>query len=133
MLVRHEGLRLKPYTDSVGKLTIGVGRNLDDVGISRDEAMALLDADIDKALAALMGFSWFSYMDETRQAALADMVFNVGLSRFLCFSRMIAAIEREDWAGAARELLDSAYAKQVGARAVELADQLHTGVWSDVA
>lgn len=45
-LERHEGLRLKPYKDTVGKLTIGIGRNLDDKGISRKEAFALLDNDI---------------------------------------------------------------------------------------
>lgn len=131
MLVRHEGLRLKPYADSVGKLTIGVGRNLTDVGLSKEECDYLLDNDIDRAIASLMGFSWFSYMDEVRQAALTDLMFNVGLGKFLGFKKLIAAIEREAWADAARELLDSAYAKQVGSRAVELADMLHTGIWSD--
>ena len=47
-LERHEGLRLKPYRDTVGKLTVGYGRNLEDVGISRDEADFMLDNDIDQ-------------------------------------------------------------------------------------
>lgn len=46
MLIRHEGLKLKPYRDTVGKLTIGAGRNLNDLGISEREAMFLLDNDI---------------------------------------------------------------------------------------
>ena len=37
-LIRDEGTRLKPYTDTTGHLTIGFGRNLSQVGISLAEA-----------------------------------------------------------------------------------------------
>lgn len=46
MLIRHDGLRLKPYRDTRNKLTIGVGRNLDDVGITREEALMLPNNEI---------------------------------------------------------------------------------------
>ena len=46
MLIRHEGLKLKPYLCTAGKLTIGVGRNIQDRGITYQEAMMLLENDI---------------------------------------------------------------------------------------
>ena len=67
-LIKHEGLRLKPYRDSVGILSIGVGRNLDDVGISEDEAMVLLGNDIIGVFDDLdRECQWWRQMSETRQ------------------------------------------------------------------
>src|SRR5690348_5514883 len=78
-LLRDEGLLLKPYKDSVGKLTIGIGRNLDDVGISREEALTLLQNDIDRAGAWLRtNLPWTLSLDEIRRAALTNMAFNLG-------------------------------------------------------
>lgn len=128
MLVRHEGLRLKPYLDSVGKLTIGVGRNLDDVGISEDEALHMLRNDLATAQAAVskaLPFLWT--LSEARSDALIDMALNLGEPRFRGFKKMIAAIERRDFEAAAREMLDSKWARQVGARSQELAEMVRTG------
>ena len=127
-LIRHEGLRLKPYRDTVGKLTIGVGRNLDDVGISRAEAEVLLDNDVAARVDALGRFPWYAALDEVRQAAILDMSF-MGIARVLQFRKMIAALEADDWPSAAAELLDSKYARQVGARAEHLAQQIRSGEW----
>lgn len=126
MLVRHEGLRLKPYRDTVGKLTIGVGRNLDDCGISNEEAAVLLDNDITRVWQELTKkLPFFGALSADRQNALVDMAFNLGLAALLppgkAFYKMLAAMEHADFEGAAREMLSSAWARQVGDRAGELA------------
>lgn len=127
-LIRHEGLRLKPYRDSVGKLTIGVGRNLDDSGISEAEALHLLDNDIAAVKATGMRHDWFRKLDPVRKDAILNMAFNMGWPRLLGFRQMIAALERMDYEEAAREALASKWADQVGNRAREVSEQLRTGV-----
>lgn len=128
ILVRHEGLRLKPYKDTVGKLTIGVGRNLDDVGISEDEAMYMLDNDVDRVLVECRReWPWFDGLNETRRIVLASMVFNMGLPRVRGFKKALAAMEAGDWKAAADEMLDSRWAVQVGRRATELAQMMCRG------
>ncbi len=129
-LIRDEALRLKPYKDSVGKLTIGVGRNLDDVGISREEAIQLLANDIERALAWLRThLPWTLELDEIRQAALANMVFNMGGQKLEGFVQFLAKLKAQDFEGAAKEMLNSLWAKQVGDRAERLAEQIRTGQW----
>lgn len=121
-LLKHEGLRLHPYTDTVGKLTIGVGRNLIDRGISEDEAMAMLDSDITAVWQEVnMAIGCFGSLDENRQHVLLNMAFNLGVPRLLKFKKFLAACEAHKWDVAADEMLDSAWAKQVGKRAQELA------------
>lgn len=122
MLVKHEGIKLKVYADSEGVLTIGCGRNLEDVGVTRDEAMLMLDNDIKRVLYDCWHeFVWFADLTEDRQNVVASMVFNLGLEGFKKFKRMIAAIEKEDWTEAACQMIDSTWAAQVKTRAVELA------------
>lgn len=123
-LAKHEGLRLKPYMDSVGKLTIGYGRNLEDNGISKHEALTLLRNDIATAQQELSHYRWWRQLDQGRQDVITNMAFNMGLPRLLTFKRMIAAIEQGNYTKAADEMLDSKWAVQVGNRAVELAMQM---------
>ena len=128
LLIKHEGLRLKPYRDTVGKLTIGVGRNLDDMGITRGEALYLLGNDINRVRLELIKIiKWFLTLNAVRQNVLIDMVFNLGITRFKRFKKLIAAIEVQDWDRAAKEMLDSKWAKQVGRRATELARMMRDG------
>jgi lysozyme len=127
-LVEHEGLRLRPYADSTGKLTIGIGRNLIDRGISRLEAFQLLDHDIDDAESDLQVFAWFSALDPVRQRALLDLRFNLGPGKFRAFKKMLAAFEARDYEAAAAQLVDSAWASQVQpARRDRLVRQIRTG------
>ena len=127
-LLRHEGLKLKPYRDTLGKLTIGCGRNLTDRGITINEAMTLLEHDIDQALSEATGhFAWFADLDEVRQRVIVDMIFNLGVGRFSEFQETIRAIQRHDWQTAALELLKSDWATQVGSRATRLATMMQTG------
>ena len=128
MLLRHEDLRLKPYRDSVGKLTIGIGHNLDDNGISKAAAYFIFREDISAAInGVLRALPWISLLDEIRRAVLYNMAFNLGVSGLLGFKRMLAALDRKDYEEAAREMLDSKWAVQVGSRADELANMLRTG------
>lgn len=128
-LRRHEGIRYKPYKDTVGKLTIGVGRNLDDKGISEQEAEYLLGNDIEDACVEATTIPGFSSLTPIRQCVLVNMTFNMGIYRVKKFKRMIAAIALGDWNEAAEEMLNSRWADQVGRRATELAAQMRTGKW----
>ena len=128
-LVRHEGLRLKPYRCTAGKLTIGVGRNLDDCGISQKEAYALLDNDIRKCEQQLLDEIPVIYnaLDEARQSVLLNMCFNLGLKGLLGFNNTLAFIAAGDWERAANGMLASKWAKQVGFRAIELSEMMRKG------
>ncbi|ADE40512.1 glycoside hydrolase family protein [Candidatus Puniceispirillum marinum] len=127
MLERHEGRRAHPYRDQVGKLTIGVGRNLDDRGLSAEEIDMLLAHDIAIARAGCRAlFPAFDGFGRKRQAALISMAFNLGQTRLACFRRMRAAINDGNWIGASHEALDSYWAGQVGHRAQEIATLLRS-------
>lgn len=127
MLIRQEGLRLKPYRDSVGKLTIGVGRNLDDDGIEESEAYVMLDNDIIKHTIDAQKLPVFVNLDPVRQDVLIDMCFNLGLPRLQGFQKMLAALALGDWQEASNQMLDSKWALEVGNRAQELAAMIRTG------
>lgn len=127
-LIRHEGLRLFPYQDGVGKWTIGVGRNLTDCGISKAEALAMLERDLSDAAMDLMQFAWFPRLDLARQNAFINMRFNLGPAGFRKFKAMLLALERGQFSVAAEEMRDSKWYRQVGARAEELAETVDTGV-----
>lgn len=128
MLVLHEGLRLHPYQCTAGKTTIGVGRNLDDRGITQDEAMYLLERDIDAVEADLDArMSWWRDMTPARQAVLADMCFNLGIGRLSGFVNTLKAMREGRYDDAAKGMLDSLWAQQVGNRAQRLARMMRDG------
>lgn len=130
MLVDHEGMRRKPYRCTAGKLTIGVGRNLDDRGISPDEAMYMLANDIKDARREMSAaFPWFDKLDDVRQAVLIDMCVNLGLSRLQGFRNTLALIGVGKYEAAAQEMLNSKWAEQVGRRAQRLSRMMATGRW----
>jgi lysozyme len=120
LIIKHENLKLKPYKDSVGKLTIGVGRNLEDVGISKNEALYLLENDIKRSEKELKEiFENFDELPEQVKIVLIDMIFNLGKSRFLKFKKMIKAIKEEDFKRAAEEAKNSKWCRQVKSRCDE--------------
>lgn len=127
-LKKHEGLRLKPYRCTAHKLTIGYGRNIEDVGITESEAEGLLERDVSLAYSDLVGlFKGFHLFSAVRQIALIDMRFNLGKMGLRKFTKMIAAIKKDDWLLAAAEAADSRWLKQVGHRGTTIVSQLRDG------
>ena len=130
-LIDHEGLELKPYQCTADKLTIGVGRNIEDRGITEDEARYLLKNDIKIVEDELLEKKpVVAGLDSVRQRVLVDMGFNLGIPTLLKFQNMWAAIEDDDFKRAADEAMDSKWARQVGRRAERLCQAMATGEWA---
>jgi lysozyme len=129
-LLRDEGVRLKPYRDSVGKLTIGIGRNLDDVGISLAEARMLLANDLEKVQSQISAsLPWVRNLSVARQSVVENMAFNLGVNGLMAFKETLAWMEAGNYSAAADAMLQSVWARQVGVRAERLAAQMRTGEW----
>lgn len=127
-LIRDEGLRLKPYRCPAGKLTIGVGRNLDDTGITELEAEMLLAYDIERFSYQLdRTISWWRQLDEVRQRVILNMAFNMGTAKLMEFAITLANVRAGRYKEAAAGMRNSRWAKQVGARAERLAVMMETG------
>jgi lysozyme len=127
-LTLHEGRKAKLYQDTVGKWTIGVGRNLSDRPLSNAAIDFLLDEDIESHTRELhVALPWVKQLDPTRQAVLIDMAFNLGVGGLLKFKRTLASIQRGDYDLASQEMLESLWARQVGQRAHTLSQMLRTG------
>ncbi|WP_299494664.1 glycoside hydrolase family protein [uncultured Shewanella sp.] len=178
LLIKHEGLVCEIYQCSVGKNTIGVGRNLDaqglsikevealitnndhrvDIlhkdhmkmdemwtlaeiasdsehvkalcqgGITFEEALYLLDNDIELVESQLLkNINFINKLDDIRKVVLCDMAFNLGMAGLLKFKRMLRAVELGNYQMAADEMLASKWARQVGQRAIDLADMMRSG------
>lgn len=148
-LIRDEGIRLRPYKDSLGIWTVSVGRNLEDKGLTRNElsslglnvnlnkeqvisvllergltkqeCLMLLSNDIDDAWEDLTtALPWIEQKPEVVQRVLTNMNFNVGLSRLLDFKKTLAHIKADRYLEASQEMLNSRWANQVGSRAIRL-------------
>lgn len=127
LIKKHEGLRLKPYKCTAGKLTIGYGRNIEDNGISAYEADMLLNDDIQNCYAQCIKFPFWNKLNEVRQAVLLDMCYNLGFARLNGFKKMLKALGRLDYKTAAKEMLDSKWARDVKSRSTELAELMMSG------
>lgn len=148
-LVQSEGLRLEVYQDTLGIDTIGVGRNLEDRGITQEEldtmdipnietvyeygitevdAAFLLENDVQIVEEELVrAHPCVDRLDSVRQLIVIDMAFNLGVPRLCKFKKMWAAIHEEQYDVAAKEMLDSRWARQVKGRATKLANAMHNG------
>lgn len=127
-LVIDEGKRPRIYTDTVGKITGGVGRNLSDRAFSEDEIALMLKNDIDLAQRELdRVVPWWRNLNDARQNAMVNMMFNLGAPRLLGFKKFLTYAQASRFDAAAGEMLDSVWAKQVGARATRLADLMRKG------
>ena len=127
----HEGYRGEVYEDSEGVLTCGWGHALH-VGsvVSKEIAQLFFDDDFRKALAAAIAIEIDNglTLNNVRHSVLVNMCFNMGYAGVCKFKKFIAAMAREDWASAAKEMLDSKWAKQVGYRADQLAFMMEKGI-----
>src|SRR3990167_6592863 len=127
-IILHEGIRLKPYNDTKGKLTIGVGHNLTDNGIPFEISEKLLEGDLIIAVLDLKrALPWFEKLDEIRQRVLIDMCFNLGINGLLKFVKTLKSIEEGEYKFASLQMLQSLWAQQVGKRAIRLAEMMETG------
>lgn len=127
MLMRHEGYRKHPYSDTRARTSIGYGRNLTDKGISEGEARGLLQDDISEAWNELRKLPWYDGLSVARQVALIDLVVNLGFDGFEGFKRTIAAIEAGNWFAAGDELRNSDAFDQEPRRIEELAQVIERG------
>lgn len=125
LLIKHEGMQLMPYKCPAGKLTIGVGRNIEDRGITTDEAMYLLKNDITICIHELNNrLPWFADAHETVKIVLVDMAINLGVPRLMQFKWTLSCLEKKDYKSASAEMLNSKWAGQVGQRAITLSNML---------
>jgi lysozyme len=128
-LILHEKLKHFPYTDTVGKITIGIGYNLSDRGIDDEWINKQYNADVSYFYNQLYNdFPWFKDLNMDRQIVLVDMSF-MGYKHFLSFQKMLAALAKGDYKDAAMNMLDSKWAQQVKSRATQLASAMLTGVY----
>ena len=148
-LIEHEGMVLTVYEDSLGIETIGIGRNLKDRGISKEELeymdipnMGIIyDHGITEADARYLAMNDIKIvenelvavhpcvedLDSVRQLVLMDMAFNMGVPRLCKFKNMWNAIHEQNYEAASWEMLDSKWARQVGRRATILSDAMKNG------
>lgn len=127
---RHEGFRSKVYKDSMGILTCGYGRNLEGKGITEKEALYLLSNDIQEFVFSVnKKYPWINKLNDPRRWVMYNMAFNMGVKTFSTFVNTLKAIEDERYEDAAKGMLQSRWAKQVGRRSIELSNQMKTGEW----
>jgi lysozyme len=126
--MRDEGVRYKPYTCSVGRITIGIGHNLEDAGLPPHIVDALYEWDVAQVRKELGERApWWVALDAVRQRALINMAFNLGVPRLILFKNMLSALKNKDYDKAAEHALDSKWAQQVGSRAHRIAHMIRTG------
>lgn len=144
-LRRDEGERLKAYKDTATppRWTIGIGRNLDDVGaaplprtvadikkngIGTTESAQLLDHDLERVDADLdKRLPWWRNLDPVRQRVLVNMCFNLGIGGLCGFVNTLRMIEQHRYTEASINMLASKWARQVGERAKRLSAMMKTG------
>lgn len=130
-LVRDEGKKYRGYRDTRGTWTIGIGHNVESGPPLTETAVdAIFEGDLRHVCDEIARrIPWALKLDPARHAVLVNMAFNLGLGGLLKFKKMLAAMEQGNWEEAAIECADPNYVKQVGARAIRLAEQLRTGKW----
>jgi len=124
-ITRHEGLRLKPYVDTVGKITIGVGHNLTDNGLTLAQVEDIFQSDVLEAHTDLQRvLPWVAGLTPIRQEVFVELVFNLGITDLAQFHTFLNLAQADDWNGASADLLTTKWSRQVKGRAIELAHLL---------
>ena len=127
-LTTEEGRKNKAYVDSKGILSIGIGRNLRDNGLRDSEIDFMFKNDVDDVENAIqVRLPWVLNLDEVRQRVFYDLCFNMGITKLLTFTHMIAFAQAGDYSSAADELHHSIWDSEVGDRAPKLEAMLRTG------
>ena len=132
LIKEHEGVRLYPYVCPAGFVTLGAGRNIETRGISEDESDYMLANDIRQCRGWLTAtYSWFTALDEVRQAAMVDLIYNLGADGLAKFVKFLAAMGRSDWPKAGAELKNSDWFGQVGRRGPRVISMIERGLWPE--
>lgn len=128
LIMKHEGYREFVYTDTTGHLTIGFGHNLEARGLSVPLSSAVLDDDINYWVMKLtQSIGFFDTLNPARKSVLIDMCHNLGVNGLLEFRDMLDSLLKKDYEQAAKDMLASKWAQQVGHRALENAEIMKTG------
>ena len=128
-LKNFEGLELKPYRCTSDKLTIGLGRNLEDNGITEEEAYYLATNDLDNLMDELdQNIPWWDDLDDPRKRALLNLAYNVGTPTLMKFKKTLEHLKNGLYTEASEEVLQSRWADQVGRRATFISEVFKTGV-----
>ena len=123
------GPELFPYRDTVGKLTIGYGRNLDDKGITRAEAVLMLDTDMAEAIDDASSLPYWENLSPVRKIVMSDITYNLGLTKLRKFIKLNRALLLRDYNLAGHEMKDSRWYRQTTRRAKVLVEAMKTGIW----
>lgn len=130
-IIAHEGISHYAYTDTIGFITVGIGRCLDPrrgQGLSTDECLYLLGNDIKRITAELSKYHWFTIQDPVRQGVLIELAFNMGIAGLCTFTQMITDLEAKNYGMAYIELMASRWVHQVGKeRSQDIGYRLKTG------
>lgn len=133
-IVEHEGIKRFAYTDTLGFITVGIGRCLDakkGKGLSVDECFYLLSSDIKELKSELSKYGWYNKQNYVRQGVLIEMAFNLGVSGLLNFKKMIACVDSGNFEGAVKEMSNSTWATQIGAgRLKDLQSRMKFGYYA---
>lgn len=127
-LKRHEGYRDKAYQDTVDVWTVGYGKNLQELVITKEQAESWLREDVlESEIQLLAYFPIARTLSANRQKVLINMTYNMGVNRLKTFKKMWLAIENKDFNEACKQMKDSKWYVQVKSRADELIEQMKLG------
>lgn len=136
-LLRDEGFRAEPYSDTRGFSTVGIGHNLNAnplsgevYPMSYDRAMEVLKQDVTRIWLKLLGdLPWITKLDAVREGVLLNLTFNIGAAGEEAFHHMLSDVQEGNYEKAASDLENSLWYTQVGDRAKRLVLQMRTGMW----
>lgn len=135
-LRRDEGVRYVVYKDTKGIDTTGVGHNLEAKPLPDGWAYPLNDTQVNSLLADDLedvfhdldrNLPWWTDLNDVRQRALANFVFQLGITKALGFTQSLPLIRQGKYVDAANNMLLSAWAKQVPNRAKRVTDMIRNG------
>lgn len=127
ILKRHEGVRRFPYFCPANQITVGAGRNIQQIPFSDDEIELMLSNDIKRVTDELdKTFPWFQYLEGARRDAFICIGYNLGINRLLSFKKALKSMSSGDWENSAYHFRDSRWSAQVGHRATELTQMIQT-------
>lgn len=137
MIIRHEGVRYRPYKDSLGLWTVGIGHLIGDGKslpaswnreFSKEEVLGLFEKDYAHHRKAAERIPGFEKMNTVGQGAMTDLTFNMGPAWINKWPNTRKKLEQGDMQAAAENLEDSKWYGQVGNRAPTIVNMVRQGM-----